>query len=258
MQASVLDALYPILELTWGWLDKLESSEPVFTDLDFTPALQQALAGKSVDPLVIDELAQVLQRTVSRETLAKSIATHFADSPRQATLLRTAYEAAIRAEIEHAQTQVGPLLGNLIAIDHGLDPEAAFDERQLGIRYAIVCWIDDLLSNASTRWQLRWIEMPLEGMFFGAPARAERFWEQAQLTESLRHFEALEVYLLCVDLGFGSTFPVELIPDGREPPARWTRRVRTLVDGSSQIHLPEEQTFPGGEILIRHCEHSRR
>jgi type VI secretion system protein ImpK len=71
----------------------------------------------------------------------------------------------------------------------------------LGIRYALVCWLDELFTLDSP-WEARWTEWKLEAALYGTNDRAWRFWEQAEAAEIRPEGDALEVFFLCVMLGF--------------------------------------------------------
>lgn len=71
----------------------------------------------------------------------------------------------------------------------------------LGVRYALVCWLDELFTVRSA-WAKQWNEHKLEVELYGSNDRAWKFWEQAKLAQSRATPAALEVYYLCVTLGF--------------------------------------------------------
>ncbi|TMQ33193.1 MAG: DotU family type IV/VI secretion system protein [Planctomycetota bacterium] len=71
----------------------------------------------------------------------------------------------------------------------------------LGIRYALVCWLDEIFILDSP-WGRLWNEHKLETALYGTNLRAEWFWQQARLAESRTGTDALEVFFLCVMLGF--------------------------------------------------------
>lgn len=71
----------------------------------------------------------------------------------------------------------------------------------LGIRYALACWLDELFVLDSP-WGGDWNEYIIERAFFNSRDRAYRFWDQARLAESRPNSDALEVFFLCVMLGF--------------------------------------------------------
>lgn len=75
------------------------------------------------------------------------------------------------------------------------------DRSFLGIRFALVCWLDELFILYSP-WERVWNERKLEVSLYGTNDRAWKFWEQATLAESRANTSALEVFHLCVVLGF--------------------------------------------------------
>jgi type VI secretion system protein ImpK len=76
------------------------------------------------------------------------------------------------------------------------DPTAASD-----LKYALVCWLDELFVD-ETEWGARWNERKLEVAVFGTNDRAWRFWESARHAATRNDPDILEVYYLCVQLGF--------------------------------------------------------
>ncbi len=72
----------------------------------------------------------------------------------------------------------------------------------LGVRYALVCWLDELFTRDDSDWAARWNEQKLEIELYGSNDRAWKFWQQAQLAQSRTGNDALEVCYLCVMLGF--------------------------------------------------------
>jgi type VI secretion system protein ImpK len=71
----------------------------------------------------------------------------------------------------------------------------------LGVKYALVAWLDEIFSD-DPYWGNQWIERTLENELYGSRIRAELFWEQATRAETRPGSDALEVYFLCVMLGF--------------------------------------------------------
>jgi type VI secretion system protein ImpK len=71
----------------------------------------------------------------------------------------------------------------------------------LGIRYALACWVDELFILDSP-WGRQWNERKIEEALYGSNDRAWAFWEQARLAEARPGIDALEVFYLCVMLGF--------------------------------------------------------
>jgi type VI secretion system protein ImpK len=71
----------------------------------------------------------------------------------------------------------------------------------LGIRYALVCWLDEIFT-LDPHWQAEWNERKLEVALYATNDRAWKFWEQARQAEARPEVDALEVFFLCVMLGF--------------------------------------------------------
>lgn len=71
----------------------------------------------------------------------------------------------------------------------------------LGLRYALVCWLDELFILHSP-WDATWTEVKLEDALYGTNDRAWRFWEQASLAEQRPDPALVGVFLQCVALGF--------------------------------------------------------
>lgn len=105
-------------------------------------------------------------------------------------------------------------------------PEA---DEFLGVRYALVCWLDEIFVLDSP-WELQWNEQKLEAALYGTNDRAWKFWDQARRAESRPGTDALEVFFLCVMLGFRGAY--------REEPARlreWLEATRARVERGRQV-----------------------
>ena len=89
----------------------------------------------------------------------------------------------------------------------------------LGIRYALVCWLDELFISHSS-WGQEWRDHALEVARYNSAEAAWKFWEQAQKAEAQPGSDALEVYYLCVMLGFRGK-PNDLYS--------WVERVRPQI-----------------------------
>jgi type VI secretion system protein ImpK len=115
-------------------------------------------------------------------------------------------------------------------------------ERFLGARYALACWLDEMFI-LDTPWSQHWNEYKLEMRLYGSNDRAWRFWDQARLAASQAGGDALEVYFLCVMLGFTGQYAEQ--PDQL---AAWITTTRTQL-----THIREAQWRPppGLEVLTR-------
>ncbi len=121
------------------------------------------------------------------------------------------------------------------------DPTALAD-----LKYALVCWLDELFVD-ETEWGARWNERKLEVAVFGTNDRAWRFWESARQAATRSEPDVLEVYYLCVQLGFRG----ELRGD-RERLAAWASVARgQLEQNAGQSWSPPPELDPPQKI--RRC-----
>jgi type IV/VI secretion system ImpK/VasF family protein len=97
------------------------------------------------------------------------------------------------------------------------------DTHQLGARYALTCWLDELFTCHSP-WAEAWNETKLETKLYGGNDRAWRFWQEAKQAETLRDENLLAVYYLCVALGFRGR-----LRDDHEALETWMDRIRVRV-----------------------------
>jgi type VI secretion system protein ImpK len=138
--------------------------------------------------------------------------------------------------------------------------ETSRSDHFLGIRYALVCWLDEIFTLDSP-WQKEWNERKLEVALYGTNDRAWKFWEQTRHAEARPEVDVLEVFFLCVMLGFAGerrddpekleawlaatqarvakargrdwTPPPELDPETRVPPLHGREQLqRVLLAGS--------------------------
>jgi type VI secretion system protein ImpK len=119
----------------------------------------------------------------------------------------------------------------------------------LGFRYPLACWLDEVfILDADSPWKERWREKAIEVSLFGERLRAARFWEQCRMAELRGDADALEVFYLCVLLGFRG--------DLRDDPDRlhkWRESVEVLIarnqpseweDRPPDLPLPEPHVPP--------------
>jgi type VI secretion system protein ImpK len=105
----------------------------------------------------------------------------------------------------------------------------------LGIRYALVCWLDETFIVDSP-WAQEWNEHKLESMLYGTNDRAWTFWEQARKAEARPGGDALEVFFLCVMLGFRGEY--------REQPDRLQAWVAATQARIAKMQAPEMPGMP--------------
>jgi type VI secretion system protein ImpK len=109
----------------------------------------------------------------------------------------------------------------------------------LGIRYALVCWLDEIFILDSP-WASQWNEDSLEISLYGMRDRAHGFWNQARRAET-RSVDALEAYYLCAMLGFRG--------DWRDEPEKlqsWASSAHAIIAKSQgqEWAAPEETEAP--------------
>ncbi|QDU93850.1 DotU family type IV/VI secretion system protein [Lignipirellula cremea] len=115
--------------------------------------------------------------------------------------------------------------------------DAAQGKRFFGVRYALVCWLDEVFCSDSD-WGKAWNERKLEVELYGTNDRAWRFWEQARLAQIRGGGEAFEAYYLCVMLGFRGEF--------REHPHKlqsWTGAAKLQLGKVAELDWRYESDF---------------
>ncbi|MSU76677.1 MAG: hypothetical protein EXS16_01145 [Gemmataceae bacterium] len=105
----------------------------------------------------------------------------------------------------------------------------------LGIRYALACWLDDIFILDSI-WNEQWNAFKMEYTLYKLNKRNTEFWEQAMRSQTRPTRDALEVYYLCVMLGFRgkmSEKPVEL--------NAWRDAIQTqITEPEARIYVPPQ------------------
>jgi type VI secretion system protein ImpK len=112
-------------------------------------------------------------------------------------------------------------------------------EQFLGIRYLLVCWLDEVMADSPVGPQ--WDERPLETALYGTGERAQAFWEQARRAERRSGGDATQVCFLCVMLGFRGS-----LRDQPEQLQRWVSAVqkRVIAAQGQECPIPAEQDPP--------------
>lgn len=104
--------------------------------------------------------------------------------------------------------------------------------RFLGIRFALVCWLDELFILDSP-WKTAWNEKKLEVDLYGSNDRAWRFWEQARMAEGRSTPDAHEVFYLCVMLGFRGE-----LREQRDQLRAWVRAAKARASRIKGLEWP--------------------
>jgi type VI secretion system protein ImpK len=114
----------------------------------------------------------------------------------QATLKKLVLEPRAQGWADYAGEGPSPdksILGTAAGLRRSSD-------QFLGIRYALVCWLDEIMIDSPLRDA--WNDRKLETELYGTNMRAEEFWRQAKKAEAKLGSDAAEVYFLCSMLGF--------------------------------------------------------
>ena len=145
----------------------------------------------------------------------------------------------LKRRLERGET---PALANeQAALEQALSGESeAYRYTDLGnlleIRYALVSWLDEVFVLDPV-WGQPWNEHKLEVSIFGTNDRAWMFWEKARRASGRTETDVLEVYYLCVMLGFRGEL--------RDDPAKlqaWTSVARGQIEkgpGQGWVAPPE-------------------
>lgn len=122
-------------------------------------------------------------------------------------------------------------------------------------KHALVYWIDEILINSPWVHATEWRQQILEWDIYQERLRADRFYEMAHEAEALAGTDPLEIYYLCVALGFRGRYV-----DSQAELRGWAERVyNRIVSGSRQPDkfLPDEtiereplHPLPGQSILL--------
>jgi len=107
-------------------------------------------------------------------------------------------------------------------------------ESFLGARYALICWLDELLSDGTT-WGQRWNEQKLEVDLCGTNDRAWNFWRQAEIAQCRTDLDALEAFYLCVMLGFRGQ-----LRDHDDRLQSWIARTQIALGKVQELNWPED------------------
>ncbi len=102
---------------------------------------------------------------------------------------------------------------------------------------ALVYWIDEILITSSWSHAQEWTNQILEFSLYGESAAAVRFYEKAIEAEKRDSTDPLQVFFLCVALGFRGD-----LASNEEEIRRWASRVHErITEGATQSeqYLPE-------------------
>jgi type VI secretion system protein ImpK len=94
-------------------------------------------------------------------------------------------------------------LKRLFRFSDGASPGGESADAFLGVRYPLACWLDEIfIVDPDSPWKAEWRDETIEFSLFRKRDRAHLFWEQVRQAEARADTDALEVFYLCVMLGF--------------------------------------------------------
>jgi type VI secretion system protein ImpK len=111
-------------------------------------------------------------------------------------------------------------------------PDTAF----LGARYPVACWLDEVfIEEKDSPWRQEWNENKIEFAQFHRALRFDLFWDQATLAEGEGNIDALEVFYLCVMLGFRGR-----LRDDHKRLLDWRESVEHMIGQGRATEWPEK------------------
>lgn len=121
-------------------------------------------------------------------------------------------------------------------------------------KYALVAWIDEVLIEAAWNGGSWWRENALEQEIFSGMRAYHQFYVRAKDATALPRRDALEVFYVCVVLGFRGLYrdPVEAIAEAEAMgmPAdleTWARQTSTAIKlGQGLPRIEEKGLLPNG------------
>jgi type VI secretion system protein ImpK len=116
-----------------------------------------------------------------------------------------------------------------------------------GVRYPMACWLDEVfILDPESPWRTEFADESMEATLFqGSRLRAELFWEQARLAQTQGDLDALEVFYLCVMLGFRGDLREDLpkLQDWREAVEDQVGQAQATEWPDKPPELPLEETY---------------
>jgi hypothetical protein len=108
----------------------------------------------------------------------------------------------------------------------------------LGVRYPVACWLDEVfIEDEDSPWQREFNENKVEQALFTRSLRFDLFWDQAALAEAEGNADALEVFYLCVMLGFRGRLRLNV-----NKLLDWRDSVETMIASGKASQWPDRPT----------------
>ena len=121
-------------------------------------------------------------------------------------------------------------------------------------KYGIVAWIDEMLIEAVWDGADWWKEQPLEFEIFRTATAYSRFYEMAEEASQLVRKDALEVFYICVVLGFRGMYkdPTAAVDaaetmkfDLPQTMEGWAKRSGSTIQVAQDVPRIDERPMPG-------------
>jgi type VI secretion system protein ImpK len=127
-------------------------------------------------------------------------------------------------------------------LSHGKSPDAIEEGK-----YALAAFIDETIVNTPNNCREEWIREPLQAQFFNDHSAGEHFFTRLEglIGDMRRNLEALEVFYLCLGLGFQGRYRVEgqeLLPNVVR---NLLRRIEAVKGKPPQSLSPSAYVQPG-------------
>lgn len=138
--------------------------------------------------------------------------------------LKRRLESGETLDMEQAQRELMDLLKR--EVEPRYRGNVAGEKDFLGIRYPLACWLDEIFIMDSP-WSSDWTAQTFEWAMYGDRQAARRFWTQAEMALKSRGDDVVEVFFLCVLLGFRGRYrddPERLRQEFIEPARRTLKR----------------------------------
>jgi type VI secretion system protein ImpK len=163
------------------------------------------------------------------------------------------YALRVRDRLEAAETlnfgQEQTALKDMLSRPEQIQPLACEaipprnDSSMDAVRFALVAWLDELFVHY-TPWGQKWAEHKLEKALFSSDNAGWKFWRDAQQAEAQADSDALDVFHLCVLLGFRGERREE-----SDKVERWLAAVKTrLLPRAQEPWQPPPEIEPATHV----------
>lgn len=141
-------------------------------------------------------------------------------------------------EVEYEQNQ---LIHRIQPAEGSFVPEFVGQGNFLGVRYALICWLDEIFILDS-KWSAAWNERSLESQIYSTRDRYWKFWEQYELAKPMGT-DIVEAFYQCVMLGFRGRYgdaPDDLKAKMDDAKARVVKSLSQAWNAPSGLNVPAD------------------